>query len=75
MVLEQEIWSEKRLLELLMIDKNQLSRLVRDEKFPVVRLGNSRAFLAESVLKWMKERESIGKWEGRGRKKNEDTVS
>ncbi|MFA7101433.1 MAG: helix-turn-helix domain-containing protein [Bacilli bacterium] len=75
MVLEQEIWSEERLLELLKIDKNQLARLVRDEKLPVVRLGNSRAFLAESVLKWMKERESVGKWEGRGRKANEDKMS
>ncbi len=71
MDLEQEIWSEERILELLKLDKNQLSRLIRDEGFPVVRLGNSRAFLAESVLKWIKERESVGKWEGRGRKPKE----
>jgi len=66
--LNQEIWSEERLLELLKVDKSVLSRLIRDDGFPVIRLGNRRAFLAESVLKWMKERESIGKWEGRGRK-------
>ena len=69
--LNQEIWSEERLLELLKIDKSTLSRLIRDEKFPIIRLGNRRAFLAESVLKWMKERESVGKWEGRGRKAKE----
>jgi len=68
MDLEEEIWSEERLLELLKVDKSTLSRLIRDEKFPIIRLGNKRAFLAESVLKWMKERETIGKWEGRGRK-------
>ena len=70
--LNLEVWSEERLLELLKIDKSTLSRLIRDENFPVVRLGNRRAFLAESVLKWMKERETVGKWEGRGRKANEE---
>ena len=68
MHLEEEIWSEERLLELLKVDKSTLSRLIRDEGFPIIRLGNKRAFLAESVLKWMKEREATGKWEGRGRK-------
>lgn len=71
MELEKEIWSEERLLELLKIDKSTLSRLIRDDGFPIIRLGNKRAFLAESVFKWMKERESIGKWEGRGRKAKE----
>ena len=66
--LNLEVWNEERLLELLKIDKSTLSRLIRDEKFPIIRLGNKRAFLAESVLEWMKERESVGKWEGRGRK-------
>ena len=69
--LNQEIWSEERLLELLKVDKSTLSRLIRDENLPVIRLGNKRAFLAESILKWMKERESVGKWEGRGRKAKE----
>ena len=63
-----EVWSEERILELLKIDKSTLSRLIRDDSFPVIRLGNKRAFLTESVLKWMKERETVGKWEGRGRK-------
>jgi len=67
--LNLEVWSEERLLELLKVDKSTLSRLVRDDNFPVIRLGNKRVFLAESVLKWMKERESVGKWEGRGRKR------
>jgi len=66
--LNLEVWSEERLLELLKLDKSTLSRLIRDENLPVIRLGNKRAFLAESILKWMKERESVGKWEGRGRK-------
>jgi len=73
--LNLEVWSEERLLELLKIDKSTLARLVRDDNFPVIRLGNKRAFLAESILKWMKERESIGKWEGRGRKTNESKMS
>ena len=68
MDLNIEVWNEGRLLELLNIDKSTLSRLIRDDSFPVIRLGNKRAFLAESVLKWMGERESVGKWEGRGRK-------
>ena len=72
MDLEEEIWNEERLLELLKVDKSTLSRLIRDEMFPIIRLGNKRAFLAESVLKWMKERESVGKWEGRGRKAKEN---
>ncbi len=66
--LNAEVWSEDKLLELLSIDKANLARLIRDEDFPVVRLGNKRAFLAESVYAWLKNRESIGKWEGRGRK-------
>lgn len=70
--LNLEVWSEERLLELLKVDKSTLSRLIRDESLPVIRLGNKRAFLAESILKWMKERESIGKWEGRGRKEKND---
>ena len=75
MDLEAEIWNEERLLELLKVDKSTLSRLIRDEGFPVIRLGNRRAFLARNVLKWMIERESVGKWEGRGRKpKNEDSL-
>jgi len=65
--LNQEIWSEERLLDLLKVDKSTLSRLIRDEGFPIIRLGNKRAFLAESVLKWLKEREATGKWAGRGR--------
>ena len=71
MDLEQELWNEERLLELLKVDKSTLSRLIRDESFPVIRLGNKRAFLASNVLKWMMERESVGKWEGRGRKSKE----
>ena len=66
--LNLEIWNEERLLELLKLDKSTLSRLIRDEKFPIIRLGNKRAFLAVSVLRWMRDRESVGKWEGRGRK-------
>ena len=73
--LNAEVWSEDKLLELLQVDKANLARLIRDEGFPVVRLGNKRAFLAESVLEWLKKRQSIGKWEGRGRKpKNEDSL-
>jgi predicted DNA-binding transcriptional regulator AlpA len=71
MVLEQEVWSEERILELLKIDKSQLARLVREKNFPVIRLGNSCVFLADSVLKWIKEHETSGKWEGRGRKPKE----
>jgi len=66
--MESEIWSEDRLLELLNIDQNQLARLIRDNDFPVVRLGNKRVFLATSILKWMQEHETTGKWSGRGRK-------
>lgn len=73
--LTTKIWNEERLLELLKIDKSTLSRLVREEKFPVIRLGNKRAFLAESVLNWMVERESIGKWEGRGRKRKSEKTT
>ena len=73
--LNLEVWNEERLLELLKVDKSTLSRLIRDEKFPIIRLGNKRAFLAESVLKWMKEREAVGKWEGRGRKTKKENTS
>ena len=71
MDLEAEVWNEERLLGLLNVDKSTLSRLIRDENFPVIRLGNKRAFLASNVLKWMIERETVGKWEGRGRKTKE----
>ena len=67
--LNAEVWSEDKLLELLGVDKANLARLIRDEDFPVVRLGNKRAFLAESVYAWLKNRE--GKADGRGRKPKE----
>lgn len=54
--LEQEIWSEQALLDLLGIEKRTLDALRQDKDFPYVRLtAKARVYLAEDVLSWFKQ--------------------
>ena len=55
--LEQLVYSEAAMLELLGIDKETLDDLRREKDFPFVRLtARSRVYLADAVLGWLKER-------------------
>ena len=55
--LEQAVWSESDLLELLGIDRKTLDYLRSEKGFPVVRLTvRSRVYLAGDVLRWLKSR-------------------
>lgn len=54
--LEQLIYSEVAMLELLGIDKRTLDDLRREKGFPFVRLtARARVYLADEVLAWLKE--------------------
>ena len=57
MILAEEVWNETQLMELLNINKNQLNRLIREEKLPMIKLGDAKVFLSESLLKWLREKE------------------
>jgi predicted DNA-binding transcriptional regulator AlpA len=59
--LAEEVWSEETLAEVLGITREQLVSLVKDKNLPTVRLGHAKVFLAESILKWLKENEKSGK--------------
>ena len=54
--LEQLVYSETVMLELLGIDKQTLDDLRREKGFPFVRLTTrSRVYLADEVLGWLKK--------------------
>ena len=54
--LEQIVYSEDAILELLGVDKNTLDVLRREKGFPAVRLTvRSRVYLADQVLAWLKQ--------------------
>jgi len=55
--LEQLVYSEVAMLELLGIDKKTLDDLRREKGFPFVRLTTrARVYLADEVLAWLKEK-------------------
>lgn len=54
--LEQEIYSEEAILELLGITKKQLDYLRLEKDFPTVYLGKRvRVYLADQVLEYVKK--------------------
>ena len=54
--LEQLVYSEAAVFELLGIDKKTLDDLRREKGFPFVRLtARARVYLADEVLGWLKE--------------------
>lgn len=53
--LEQLVYSEAAMLELLGVDKNTLDDLRREKGFPTVRLTTkARVYLADEALAWLK---------------------
>ena len=53
--LEQLVYSEEAMLELLGVSKEVLDDLRREKGFPAVRLTTrSRVYLADEVLAWLK---------------------
>jgi len=56
LALEQLVYSEAAMLELLGIDKKTLDDLRREKGFPFLRLTTrSRVYLVDEVLAWLKE--------------------
>jgi len=56
LTLEQLVYSEAAMLELLGIDKKTLDDLRREKGFPFVRLtARARVYLADEVLGWLKD--------------------
>ena len=54
--LEQLVYSEAAVFELLGIDKKTLDDLRREKGFPFLRLTTrSRVYLVDEVLAWLKE--------------------
>ena len=54
--LEQQLWSEQAIMELLGVDRKQLDYLRREKGFPCVRLGQRiRVYLADDILKFVKQ--------------------
>lgn len=54
--LEQTVYSEAAMLELLGVDKKTLDDLRREKGLPFVRLtARARVYLADEVLGWLKE--------------------
>lgn len=54
--LEQLVYSEAAMLELLGVDKKTLDDSRREKGFPFVRLtARSRVYLADEVLGWLEE--------------------
>lgn len=54
--LEQLVYSEAAMLELLGVDKGTLDDLRREKGFPFVRLTTrARVYLADEVLAWLKQ--------------------
>ena len=56
LALEDVVYSEAAILELLGIEKETLDDLRREKGFPFVRLTTrSRVYLADEVLGWLKK--------------------
>jgi len=54
--LEQVVYSEAAVLELLGVDKKTLDGLRRERGFPTVRLtARTRVYLANEILAWLKD--------------------
>jgi hypothetical protein len=54
--LEQQVWNEQFIMELLGINRKQLDYLRREKGFPCVRLGQRiRVYLADEVLGFIKQ--------------------
>ena len=57
--LQEMVWKEAELCELLGIKKETLDGLRREKSFPVVRLTTlKRVYLASEVLKWLESHNS-----------------
>ena len=55
--INQEVFSEVALLELLNIEKQVLDKLRREENLPYIRLDKFyRVYLSEEVLDWLRKR-------------------
>ena len=56
LTLEQLVYSEAAMIELLGIDKKTLDDLRREKGFPFVRLNaKARVYLADEVVAWLKQ--------------------
>ena len=54
--LEQQVWNEKAIMELLGIEKRTLDKLRLEDNLPFVRLtAKARVYLADDVLNWVKD--------------------
>ena len=52
--LEQKVWSEQALLEVLGIEKRALDKLRLEDDFPYIRLTvEARVYLADAILNWL----------------------
>jgi len=59
--LEQQVWNEEALMELLGINRKQLDYLRLEKGFPCVRLGQRvRVYLGDEVLEFVKKAASRG---------------
>lgn len=59
--LEQQIWNEQAIMELLGVNRNQLDRLRYEKGFPCVHLGQRiRVYLASEVLDFLKRHAGSG---------------
>ncbi|MFC2024420.1 helix-turn-helix transcriptional regulator [Chloroflexota bacterium] len=55
--LEQQVWNEQAIMELLGINRKQMDNLRREKGFPCVHLGQrTRVYLANEVLDFIKQR-------------------
>ena len=62
MNVEQQVWHEKALTELLGVEKVQLDILRREEGFPYVRLNSKkRVYLAKYFVPWLEKRSTPSK--------------
>jgi hypothetical protein len=50
-----EVWSEAYVMELLGIKRKQLDYLRFSKDFPYVKIGATRIYLAEDVVKYIKD--------------------
>jgi len=54
--IDQKVWSEQAMMELLGVNRKQLARLIHDKNLPVVRLTrNIKVFFADEVLTFLEE--------------------
>jgi len=58
--LEQSVWNEQSVMELLGVTRQQMDGLRNRKGFPFVRLGQRiRVYLSEDILQWIKERRQL----------------